>query len=61
MLCLGLFVTTPWKVKLANQRLLKPLGQIKDLRICAEDEEYIITLYVLRMHDEDDGYALFFW
>jgi hypothetical protein len=36
----------------------KPLGQIKDLRIRAGDEEYTVTFYVLRMHDEDGGYPL---
>ncbi len=45
-------------MKLANQRPSKPLGQIKDLRIRAWDEEYTITFYVLHMHDEDGGYPL---
>jgi hypothetical protein len=60
MLCLRLFVTrpSPWKVKLVDQRPSKPLGQIKDLHICVGDEEYIVTFYVLRMHDEDGGYPL---
>jgi hypothetical protein len=60
MLRLRLFVTgpSPWKVKLANQRPLKPQGQIKDLCIRVGDEEYTITFYVLRMHDEDGGYPL---
>ncbi len=60
MLCLGLFVTrpSPWKVKLADQRLSKPLGQIKNLRIRVRDEEYTVTFYVLCMHDEDGGYPL---
>jgi hypothetical protein len=60
MLRLGLSITgpSPWKVKLADQRPSKPLGQIKDLRIRAGDEEYTVTFYVLRMHDEDGGYPL---
>jgi hypothetical protein len=60
MLRLGLSVTgpSPWKVKLADHRPSKPLGQIKDLRICARDEEYTVTFYVLHMHDEDGGYPL---
>jgi len=60
MLRLGLSITgpSPWKVKLANQRPLKPQGQIKDLSIRVGDEEYIVTFYVLRMHDEDGGYPL---
>ncbi len=39
MLRLGLSVTgpSPWKVKLANQRPSKPLGQIKDLPIRSGD------------------------
>jgi hypothetical protein len=43
-----------------DQRPSKPLGQIKDLCIRAGDEMYIITFYVLHMHDEDGGYPLFF-
>jgi hypothetical protein len=60
MLRLGLFITgpSPWKVKLADQRPSKPLGQIKDLGIRAGDEEYTVTFYVLHMHDEDGGYPL---
>jgi len=60
MLRLGLFVIgpSPWKVKLVDQRLSKPLGQIKDLCIRARDEEYTVTFYVLHMHDEDGGYPL---
>jgi hypothetical protein len=60
MLRLGLSVIgpSPWKVKLAYQRPSKPLGQIKDLRIRVGDEEYTVTFYVLRMHDEDGGYPL---
>jgi hypothetical protein len=62
MLRLGLSVIgpSPWKVKLADQRPSKPLGQIKDLCIHARDEEYTITFYVLCMHDEDGGYPLLF-
>jgi hypothetical protein len=60
MLCLRLSITIPsaWKVKLTNQRLSKPQGQIKDLCMRVGDEEYTITLYVLCMHDEDGGYLL---
>jgi hypothetical protein len=60
MLRLGLSITgpSPWKVKVADQRPSKPLGQIKDLRIRAWDEEYTITFYVLHMHDDDGGYPL---
>jgi hypothetical protein len=60
MLRLGLSVTrpSPWKMKLANQRPSKPLGQIKNLCICVGDEEYIVTFYVLCMHNEDGGYPL---
>jgi hypothetical protein len=62
MLHLRLFVIgpSPWKVKLANQRPSRPLGQIKYLHILAKDEECTITFYVLRMHDENGGYPLLF-
>jgi hypothetical protein len=60
ILCLRLSVIgpSPWKVKLIDWRPSRPLGQIKDLRICVGDEEYTITFYVLCMHDEDGGYPL---
>jgi hypothetical protein len=44
----------------SEPKAIKPLGQIKDLRIRAGDGEYIVTFYVLRMHDEDGGYPLLF-
>jgi hypothetical protein len=44
--------------EISRPKTIKPLGQIKDLRIHVGDEEYIVTFYVLRMHNEDGGYPL---
>jgi hypothetical protein len=60
MLHLGLSIIepSPSKVQLVDQRPLKTLGQIEDFHICAGDEDYKITFYILHMHDKNGDYFL---
>ena len=60
MMKLGLSLTgpSPFVINMANQNPAVPLGMIKDCRLSAGGEEYIVILHVIKMHNNKDNFPI---